>query len=78
MSRLGRRLIQSANEALAVARGELEPARVYERADVAAIRKQLKLSQEKFAAKFRVSAATVRDWEQAAAPPTLAPTTTCR
>ncbi len=64
MSKLGQRLIQSANEALAIARGEVEPARVYERADVAAIRKELKLSQEKFAARFRLSVATVRDWEQ--------------
>jgi len=64
MSKLGQRLIKSANEALAIVRGELEPARVYERADVAAIRKELKLSQQKFAAKFRLSAATVRDWEQ--------------
>jgi putative transcriptional regulator len=64
VSKLGQRLIKSANEALAIARGEMEPARVYERADVASIRKELKLSQEKFAAKFRLSAATVRDWEQ--------------
>jgi putative transcriptional regulator len=49
MSKLGKRLIKSANEALAIARGEMEPARVFTVADVAAIRKGMKLSQEKFA-----------------------------
>ena len=40
-------LIKSLEEALAIAKGELEPAAVYvpETVDVAAIRKKLKLSQ---------------------------------
>jgi putative transcriptional regulator len=66
MSKLGTRLIDGLNEAIAIARKDPAALRTipYERADVAAIRKELKLSQEKFAARFRLSAATVRDWEQ--------------
>lgn len=66
MSRLGAELVESAKQALAIARGEMEPARVFEfeEIDVAAIRKRLKLSQGKFAERFGLSVATVRDWEQ--------------
>lgn len=66
MSKVGERLLQSAMEAQAIARGELAPARSYEAddIDVAAIRKRLNLSQDKFAARFGLSVATVRDWEQ--------------
>ena len=55
-----------AEEALAIAQGKMEPARVIaaEEIDVAGIRKKMKLSQGKFAERFRLSAATVRDWEQ--------------
>lgn len=53
-------------EAISIARGEADPARAYVPAtiDVAAIRAKLRLSQDKFAARFGLSAATVRDWEQ--------------
>lgn len=66
MSKFGQDLIQSASEALAIARGEAEPARTFsaESPNVAAIRKRLGLSQGRFAKKFGLSAATVRDWEQ--------------
>ncbi len=68
MSKLGKRLIKSAQEALAIARGEADPAthRVHVPADVDVrkIRKELKLSQAEFAAEFGLSAATIRDWEQ--------------
>jgi putative transcriptional regulator len=68
MSKLGKRLIKSANEALAIARGQADPAayRVHVPAevDVRKIRARLKLSQAEFAARFGLSAATVRDWEQ--------------
>jgi putative transcriptional regulator len=59
-------LIESAQEALAIAKGEAAPARVYASPtiDVAAIRKQLGLSQQKFAKRFGLSLAMVRDWEQ--------------
>jgi putative transcriptional regulator len=68
MSKLGKRLIQAAREGRAIARGEADPKtyRVYVPAeiDVRKIRRRLKLSQDEFAAKFGISAATLRDWEQ--------------
>jgi putative transcriptional regulator len=69
MSKFGKALIGSAREALAIAQGEGKPARAFSPAspaspDVAAIRKRLGLSQDRFAQKFGLSPATVRDWEQ--------------
>ena len=66
MSKFGKELVQSAKEALAIARGEAEPAGIYvpSDVDVAAIRKRLGLSQAKFAERFGFSASAVRDWEQ--------------
>jgi len=66
MSKFGEALIGSAKEALAIAQGKAPPARTFSAAapDVAAIRKRLGLSQDGFAKKFGLSAATVRDWEQ--------------
>jgi putative transcriptional regulator len=68
MSKLGKRLIKAAEEALAIARGEADPStyRVHVPADIDVhkIRKELKLSQAEFAAEFGLSAATIRDWEQ--------------
>lgn len=66
MSDFGKRLIESAEEALAIAEGRAEPARVVvvEPIDVMAIRKKLHLSQTEFASRFGLSVATVRDWEQ--------------
>ncbi len=59
-------LIESANEALAIARGETETAGAFvpEAVDVAAIRKRLKLSQSAFAKRYGLPLGTVRDWEQ--------------
>ena len=66
MRKFEKELLQSAKEALAIAKGEMEPARIHvpRTIDVAAIRKKLGLSQARFAARFGLSAATVRDWEQ--------------
>ena len=66
MTKLGERLIKSAGEALEIAEGRMKPARVIaaEEIDVASIRKRLNLSQGKFAERFHLSAATIRDWEQ--------------
>ena len=60
-------LIQAATEALAIAKGEIEPAATYvpETVDVAAIRKRLKLSQAAFAERVCLPIGTIRDWEQA-------------
>lgn len=66
MTKFGQELIQSANEALAIAKDEAPAARLIgpDDIDVASIRKRLGLSQARFAAKFGLSPATVRDWEQ--------------
>lgn len=66
MSKFGQELIESAKEALAIAEGEAKPSRAIssEAPDVAAIRKRLGLSQDRFAKRFGLSPATVRDWEQ--------------
>ena len=66
MTKLGERLIRSAEQASAVARGEIEPARVFTppAVDVAAVRKKTGLSQDRFAKRYGFSAAAVRDWEQ--------------
>lgn len=66
MTRFGKELLESAREAVAISEGRLDPAGIFEAdsIDVAAIRKRLKLSQAEFAARFKLSLATVRDWEQ--------------
>ncbi len=62
----GSELIQSANEALAIAKGEAKPAATYvpETVDVAAIRRKQGLSQAAFAARFGLAESAIRDWEQ--------------
>ena len=66
MSTFGQDLIQSAREALAIAKDEAEPSRAFvpPPVDVAAIRKKTGLSQERFARRYGFSSAAVRDWEQ--------------
>jgi putative transcriptional regulator len=63
MIKLGKRLIQAAREGLAIARGKADPAtyrvHVPTEVDVRKIRRRLK-----FAAKFGIPAATIREWEQ--------------
>lgn len=63
---VGESVIRGAEEALAIAKGEMEPAAVFvpETVDVAAIRKRLKLSQTAFAKRFCLPVGTIRDWEQ--------------
>ena len=66
MGKFGRELIESAHEAVAIAQGRSKPARRFdiEAVDVSAIRRRMNLSQAKFAERFGLSVATVRDWEQ--------------
>ncbi|WP_319567035.1 NadS family protein [Cohaesibacter marisflavi] len=73
----GSELLKSANEALAIAKGEAEPAGTYtpEVVDVAAIRKKHKLTQEAFAQRFGLPVGTIRDWEQKRRFPDRAATT---
>jgi putative transcriptional regulator len=66
MSKSGKRLIDAAKEAVAIARGEKKPARIYvpPEIDVRAIRLKLELSQEEFAAEFGFTTNQIKDWEQ--------------
>jgi len=68
MTRLGKRLIKAAEEAIAIARGEADPStyRVHVPAsiDVRAVRRRLHMTQAEFATSFSFSLATVKDWEQ--------------
>lgn len=59
-------LIAAMTEAVAIARGEAEPARLHvaPAVDVRVVRKRLGLSQAAFARRFCLSAASIRDWEQ--------------
>ena len=73
MSRLGKRLIQAAEEALAIARGEADPSayriHVPLGIDVKALRRRLRLSQEQFARRYGFTPARIRDWEQGRSKP---------
>ena len=66
MSKFGEELIESLTDALAHARGE--PSGVRERKveipDVRAIRRALHLSQQDFAATYRIPLSTLKNWEQ--------------
>jgi hypothetical protein len=67
MTKFGQRLIESAEQALAFARGEaVEGFVVHEppTVDVRAIRRKTGLSQARFAARFGFTADAVRNWEQ--------------
>lgn len=68
MSKAGSRILSSARQALAIAKGqqraETYNVHVPEDLDVAAIRGKVGLSQRDFAACFGVSTRTVQEWEQ--------------
>jgi putative transcriptional regulator len=68
MSKLGKRLINAAKSAQAIARGEADPktykVHVPAHLDVRVIRTKLKMSQNAFAARFGILPSTLRDWEQ--------------
>lgn len=69
MTAAGKRLIQAANEALAIAEGNAEP-RTYEvhapppTVDVRSIRRGLNMTQVAFGEYFGFGKARIRDWEQ--------------
>lgn len=66
MSDFGEELLQSVHEALAIAKGEVEPTRAFAPppVDVEAIRKRTGLTQIAFANRYGFSPGAVRDWEQ--------------
>jgi putative transcriptional regulator len=59
-------------DAIAIARGELEPARIHvpDEIDVRRIRNELAYSQEKFASTYGFTLTQVREWEQGRCQPT--------
>jgi putative transcriptional regulator len=67
-SALGKRLIASAKEMVAHAKGEIEldsyEVKVPPQVDVTAIRKRFRLSQAEFARRFGFSPRAVQEWEQ--------------
>lgn len=65
------KISEGLNEALAIARGEAKPARLYvpPEIDVKSIRKKLGLSQEDFSARFAFTVNQIREWEQGRARP---------
>jgi putative transcriptional regulator len=67
-SAFGKRLITSAREMVAHAKGDLkldvQTVHVPPQVDVAGIRKRLKLSQTGFARRFGFNPRSVQDWEQ--------------
>lgn len=60
------KLISSANQARDISKGKAKPSRrfTFKPEDIAQIRKQLSLSQNKFAELLRVPPSTLRNWEQ--------------
>lgn len=69
-------ILQGAREALAIAKGEADPAtytvHVPAEVDVRAIRAATGMTQAAFAAAFGFSPATLRDWEQGRRAPDMA------
>jgi len=66
MTKFGDALIESLGDALAHARGEASGVRVNTVAvpDVRAIRRTLRMSQQAFAATYRIPLPTLKNWEQ--------------
>lgn len=66
MSKFGDDLIESLTEAVAHGRGQKTGVRVQtvELPDVRAIRRKLRMSQEKFAVTYRIPLSTLKNWEQ--------------
>jgi putative transcriptional regulator len=61
MTKSGRRLIDAAREAVAIARGEKKPARLHIPPEIDV---NLELSQDDVAAEFGFTTNQIKDWEQ--------------
>jgi len=66
---VGDEIVESMREAVAIARGEVEPSRVHRfplplPVNVRDVRKQTGLSRAAFAEKFALDARALQDWEQ--------------
>jgi putative transcriptional regulator len=73
VTKLGKRLIEAAKQAHAIARGEADPStyriHVPYEVNVKALRRKLGLSQDQFALDYGFTPARVRDWEQGRSKP---------
>jgi len=73
MSKLGKKLIAAANEGIAIAKGTADPGtyrlHVPAEIDVRAMRQRLGMTQEVFAARYGLTLARLRDWEQGRSAP---------
>jgi putative transcriptional regulator len=60
------KIAEGLNEAIAIARGEKKPAKIYvpPEIDVKAVRSKLGLSQDDFASNFGFTVHQIRQWEQ--------------
>lgn len=65
-TKAGKRLLEAARDALAIASGEKKAARIHVPADIAvkAIRLKTEMSQEDFAYTFGFTPNQIKDWEQ--------------
>lgn len=75
MSKIGESLLKGAQEALAYAKGNKRLSKTYrinipKKINVSAIRKELDMSQDVFAANFGLKKRTVEKWEQSQRTPT--------
>jgi putative transcriptional regulator len=74
MSKFGKKLIKSVQEAIDIVDGKAKPGtyriRVPSEIDVAGLRKRLGLSQAEFSERFGFNPSSVKDWEQGRASPT--------
>ena len=72
MNTVAQDIVKSMKQAVAISRGEMEPARVtrYEIADVKAIRAKLGVTQKELANAIDVTVDTVSSWEQRRRNPT--------
>jgi len=68
MTKAGNRILESAKQAVAIAKNEMDPlnyvVHVPDQINVKAIRKNLKMTQTVFANTFGFKIATLRHWEQ--------------
>lgn len=68
MTKAGNRILESAKQAAAIARNEMDPTHyvvhVPDQINVKAIRKKLNMTQTAFASTFGFKIATLRHWEQ--------------
>jgi putative transcriptional regulator len=73
MKKRSNRIVEGARQALAIARGDLDPStyviHVPDEIDVKAMRTKLGMSQAAFARRYGFNPARIRDWEQGRSKP---------